>query len=869
MSTNRSIRNIQRSIGTVVLTLLGVLALQFVLPAVAFAALARVAPNPPSDPAFARAEVSVTRLMVTYNTSSSPPSPSTIPTLSANTQQALFSPKLIGSTIQCTGLGILVGSWLVTGTNMKNPYVNWVLTDAALVNQTSAVCAPLNTAQVSLASIDVFPNNVYTNTHPSNTLGTLMCQTTTTTACTTAGTSVTSDFLSVNASAMLFSFRSAAPQPFVDIAIQDLTPDLAIRLTDAKDGLPSSLITLNNQAQNFLNPLSVPLNANTTTTSTPTTSKQNVEEPGTPSVNAEGQVVRIGTGSLSGSLSLTQANTLLQKQPPLPTPSQRTKTNLHTNPLQDAWNAGIEDFYGVPPLTQPNFPAAAKEFRMAAAANPALQVATTFATLSDNGGIAPSGQGSPTPGPTRAPVPTSGVPNQSSFFGNSWLLLGIGLLGLIILLVGIGLLIRARAHRKELARFEAERRAAELEVQRQQQALQPQAASATAVNASTPPPRPTNLQCPQCGQPVRVDAPYCPNCHSVFSQSPSGHLVARPPTAAEAPTSPLLSTAPQPSPQDKLSLSDMPTLRIPQDGQEDTAKRQPYTVEQLTGHNLSLAVGTRSDPGIKRKYKPNEDSLLAVQGARPQNAQLQQFGLFVVADGMGGHANGQDASRLAIQTIINYMVPPLSEGKEMGDEDFVKLLADGVQQANQAVHKHNQEQRGDMGTTMTATLVIGSMAYVANVGDSRTYLYREPGGLSKVTRDHSVVASLVDAGVIKPDDIYTHPKRNQIYRSLGEKAVVEVDTFKVPLQPGDKLLLCSDGLWDMVRDPDIQRVMRSPIPDPSQTGDALIKAALDGGGEDNVSVIVVQITEASQQTGVAGIQLLAKPDSVVVPNMAK
>lgn len=313
----------------------------------------------------------------------------------------------------------------------------------------------------------------------------------------------------------------------------------------------------------------------------------------------------------------------------------------------------------------------------------------------------------------------------------------------------------------------------------------------------------------------------------------------------------------------------MPTLRIPQDGQEDTAKRQPYTVEQLTGHNLSLAVGTRSDPGIKRKYKPNEDSLLAVQGARPQNAQLQQFGLFVVADGMGGHANGQDASRLAIQTIINYMVPPLSEGKEMGDEDFVKLLADGVQQANQAVHKHNQEQRGDMGTTMTATLVIGSMAYVANVGDSRTYLYREPGGLSKVTRDHSVVASLVDAGVIKPDDIYTHPKRNQIYRSLGEKAVVEVDTFKVPLQPGDKLLLCSDGLWDMVRDPDIQRVMRSPIPDPSRTGDALIKAALDGGGEDNVSVIVVQITEASQQTGVAGIQLLAKPDSVVVPNMVK
>ncbi len=285
------------------------------------------------------------------------------------------------------------------------------------------------------------------------------------------------------------------------------------------------------------------------------------------------------------------------------------------------------------------------------------------------------------------------------------------------------------------------------------------------------------------------------------------------------------------------------------------------------GHNLSLAVGTRSDPGIKRKYKPNEDSVFAAQGARPQHAQMQQFGLFVVADGMGGHANGQDASRLAIQTIINYMVPPLSEGKDMQDSEFEKLLADGVQQANQAVHKHNQEQRADMGTTMTAALVIGSMAYVANVGDSRTYLYREPQGLTKVTKDHSVVASLVDAGVIKPDDIYTHPKRNQIYRSLGEKPVVEVDTFRVMLQPGDKLLLCSDGLWDMVRDPEIQRVMRTPVPDPSQTGEALIKAALDGGGEDNVSVIVVNFNEAGQQTGVAGIQLLTKPDTVNVPNI--
>jgi serine/threonine protein phosphatase PrpC len=868
MSTNRSIRNIRRSIGTVVLTLLGGLALQFVLPAVAFAAHTRLAPNPSSD-AVARAEVSVVRILVIYKPLPSQQLPTTIVPGFGKTPV----PSPVTSQVECTGLGILVGSWSVKGTNSA-PYVNWVLTDPALVNPSTPVCAQNPAPVFSLASIDVLANDAYTNTNPSDpqalqhvlTLGSLLCQGTTT-SCQSSG--VTSTFLppfgNVNGSAILFSFLSNFPQPFEVFATQDQTPDFAIRLTDASN--KSSLLPLSarNLPQSYLKPVAVLLSQ--TTASTPTTSQQNVEEPGTPSVNAAGQVVSIGTSSLSGSLSVTQANTLLQKQSPLPTPSQRTKTSLHTNQLQDAWNAGIEDFYGVSPLTQPDHAAATQEFALATKANPAFQAPAMF--TNGNG----FGQASPTPATTPTSVPTSTVSRPSSFFGNPLLLPGIGLLGLIILLVGIGLLIRARAHRREMERFNEEQaraqRIAELEVQRQQQALQPQAASAAAVMASTPPPRPTSLPCPHCGQPVRFDAPYCSNCHSVFSQSPSGHLVARPPTAAEAPTSPLLSTVPQSSPQDNLSFSDMPTLRIPQDGQEDTAKRQPYTVEQLTGHNLSLAVGTRSDPGIKRKYKPNEDSLLAVQGARPQNAQLQQFGLFVVADGMGGHANGQDASRLAIQTIINYMVPPLSEGKDTGDEDFVKLLADGVQQANQAVHQHNQEQRGDMGTTMTATLVIGSMAYVANVGDSRTYLYREPGGLSKVTRDHSVVASLVDAGVIKPDDIYTHPKRNQIYRSLGEKPVVEVDTFKVPLQPGDKLLLCSDGLWDMVRDPDIQRLMRSPIPDPSQTGDALIKAALDGGGEDNVSVIVVQITEASQQTGVAGIQLLAKPDSVVVPNMAK
>src|SRR5581483_8906965 len=161
------------------------------------------------------------------------------------------------------------------------------------------------------------------------------------------------------------------------------------------------------------------------------------------------------------------------------------------------------------------------------------------------------------------------------------------------------------------------------------------------------------------------------------------------------------------------------------------------------------------------------------------------------------------------------------------ENSYEQLLVEGVQTANQAVHQHNMDQRADMGTTVTAALIVDTVAYVANVGDSRTYLYREGLGLKKVTNDHSVVASLVEAGIIKPDDIYTHPKRNQIYRSLGEKPVVEVDTFTVHLMPNDKLLLCSDGLWDMVRDPKIEDVIKNSTTDPNRTAQALIQAALD------------------------------------------
>lgn len=256
---------------------------------------------------------------------------------------------------------------------------------------------------------------------------------------------------------------------------------------------------------------------------------------------------------------------------------------------------------------------------------------------------------------------------------------------------------------------------------------------------------------------------------------------------------------------------------------------------------LRLEIGSGWDAGIKRKKQPNEDSMVAMQGTCIYNNALLPFGLLVVADGMGGHAAGQDASYLAVQAMLQWIVPHIAGVNAMSDELLAELLADGVRQANLAVCQRSQEVGSDMGTTITAALVLDSKAYVVNVGDSRTYLYRESAGLRQITHDHSLVARLVAAGRITPDEVYTHPDRNQVYRGLGDKRNVEVDSFMLTLQTGDRLLLCSDGLWEMVRDPEIARILQHHEWNPAQTSNALIQSALNSGGLDNISAIVAQV----------------------------
>jgi len=270
----------------------------------------------------------------------------------------------------------------------------------------------------------------------------------------------------------------------------------------------------------------------------------------------------------------------------------------------------------------------------------------------------------------------------------------------------------------------------------------------------------------------------------------------------------------------------------------DTIPLNGATQEQSQIH---LIVGIDSDAGLVRKKAINEDNVLGVQDIHVTEAGTLPIGLFVVADGMGGHENGQEASRLATCSVSEVVTPTLLSSKA-GEAFCEDLLKDGIQYANFTIYQHNQ-QKFVMGTTITAALLFGSTAYVANVGDSRTYLYRPESGLTQITADHSRVWQLFKDGLIKQEDIYTHPKRNEINRCLGERVRAEIDTFRVPLHVNDVLLLCSDGLWEMVRDTDIEQIIKDNAPRASQTSAELIEAALRNGGADNVSVVVVCVTD--------------------------
>ena len=274
---------------------------------------------------------------------------------------------------------------------------------------------------------------------------------------------------------------------------------------------------------------------------------------------------------------------------------------------------------------------------------------------------------------------------------------------------------------------------------------------------------------------------------------------------------------------------------------------------------LWLSVAGLTDAGRERKLNEDRFYYKVVQ-----SSEEGSLGLFIVADGMGGHLAGEVASQWTVRTLKRELAPlfrpqdpsvtrrldaealvAVGSGVtiRLDETDLARLLEHAVERANQVLlgyaRKHSEEA-ADMGSTLTLAVVEGSRTTVANVGDSRAYLWRN-GWLRQLTDDHSVPGALLRQGQITPEEADAHPHRHVLYRALGLKPGVEVDIYpSLELRHGDALLLCSDGLWDMLAPAEKLATFLTPDTSPLVTCRRLVDAANEAGGEDNITVVLVR-----------------------------
>jgi len=238
-------------------------------------------------------------------------------------------------------------------------------------------------------------------------------------------------------------------------------------------------------------------------------------------------------------------------------------------------------------------------------------------------------------------------------------------------------------------------------------------------------------------------------------------------------------------------------------------------------------IKTFSITDIGKKRKLNQDYVYTSEmpvGNLPN--------LFLVADGMGGHKAGDYASRCAIETIVDYV-------ESSQDAGVIAVLEKAICRANQIVREcaESDEAFSGMGTTVVAATIDGNKLCVANVGDSRLYVVGERE-IKQITKDHSFVQEMVRMGNLNPELARSHPKKNIITRAIGAEDELSVDFFRVTLKPGELVLMCSDGLTNMIEDEEIRMILQGQR-DLASKAEGLVNAANNNGGKDNIAVVLI------------------------------
>lgn len=296
---------------------------------------------------------------------------------------------------------------------------------------------------------------------------------------------------------------------------------------------------------------------------------------------------------------------------------------------------------------------------------------------------------------------------------------------------------------------------------------------------------------------------------------------------------------------------------LPQTGEIVTAPLSPEQLQsapslQLQTKPIKLKPGQHLDPpqfivgcaqSNGRQRDVNQDTIYTFSATLASNTTQVPFGLFIVADGMGGHQHGEVASETAVrimadQIIRNLYIPLINPNNVTPTQSLQEVMQAGVQEAHQAIVKRTP----DGGTTLTAALILGKQMTIAHVGDSRAYLVDSNSRLKTLTRDHSLVRRLEEMGQITAEEAAIHPQRNVLYRALGQGEPFEPDIQSHRLPNTGYILICSDGLWGVVTDEQMASTITSDTR-PELICQKMVNMANEAGGPDNISVILIRMSE--------------------------